>query len=113
MVVSPVVNRLKPPPVPETATLGFTPPWSFLNSSATAWVIGSTVLEPSISMAPLSPESPSAPSVEVEPPQAARPRDRTRTAVTATQPRYLTLDSNRMEAPPFAYVYSHTVYRLG
>ena len=52
--VSPAVNRLKPPPVPEMPTIGWVLPWSFWNSSATACEIGETVLEPSISITPLS-----------------------------------------------------------
>ena len=52
MSVSPTTNLLKPPPLPEiptfTRTSGATP----LKSSATASVIGATVLEPSISIVP-------------------------------------------------------------
>ena len=49
MSVSPRQNFLKPPPVPEMPTVTLI--WLFLafwNSSATASVIGNTVLEPSI-----------------------------------------------------------------
>ena len=53
MSVSPVVKRLKPPPVPETATLTCTPDCPLRNSSATAWVTGKTVEDPSIWMVPL------------------------------------------------------------
>ena len=46
--VSPRQNFLKPPPVPEIPTVTRTfPLWAFWNSSATASVIGNTVLEPS------------------------------------------------------------------
>src|SRR3546814_14699619 len=54
--VSPRANFLKPPPVPETPTVTRTSGPTFLNSSATASVIGYTVLEPSIV---ISPERPS------------------------------------------------------
>ena len=54
MTVSPTVNLLKPPPVPETPTLTRTLEWILLNSSATASVMGKTVLEPSISNVPES-----------------------------------------------------------
>ena len=47
--VSPRQNFLKPPPVPEMPTVTLTAPFlAFWNSSATASVIGNTVLEPSI-----------------------------------------------------------------
>src|SRR3990172_9136195 len=46
--VSPLQNFLNPPPVPEKATVTLTPGLAFWNSSATASVIGYTVLEPSI-----------------------------------------------------------------
>ena len=45
--VSSLQNFLKPPPVPEIPTVTLTSGWTFLNSSATASVIGKTVLEPS------------------------------------------------------------------
>ena len=48
MSVSPLQNFLKPPPVPANATVTLTPLLAFWNSSATASVIGYTVLEPSI-----------------------------------------------------------------
>ena len=49
MSVSPRQNFLKPPPVPDIPTVTFTAPFFiFWNSSATASVIGYTVLEPSI-----------------------------------------------------------------
>ena len=54
MSVSPTQNFLKPPPVPEKATGTWTPLLAFWNSSATAWVIGYTVLEPSIVTVPLN-----------------------------------------------------------
>src|SRR5690606_4608582 len=53
MSVSPVQKREKPPPVPETPTGTRTSGATFMNSSATASVIGKTVLEPSISTLPL------------------------------------------------------------
>src|SRR5262245_45818314 len=47
--VSPRQNFLNPPPVPEMPTVTLTLPFvDFWNSSATASVIGKTVLEPSI-----------------------------------------------------------------
>ena len=54
MSVSPTVNLLKPPPVPETPTFTRTLVLIFPNSSATASETGKTVLEPSISIVPLS-----------------------------------------------------------
>ena len=49
MSVSPRQNFLKPPPVPEMPTVTLTAPFlDFWKSSATASVIGNTVLEPSI-----------------------------------------------------------------
>ncbi len=49
MSVSPRQNFLKPPPVPEMPTVTLIAPFfAFWNSSATASVIGNTVLEPSI-----------------------------------------------------------------
>src|SRR5687768_6808466 len=47
MSVSPPQNFLKPPPVPEIPTVTLLPGFAFWNSSATASVIGNTVLEPS------------------------------------------------------------------
>ena len=49
MSVSPTANRLNPPPVPETPTLTRISGFTLWNSSATASVMGNTVLEPSIS----------------------------------------------------------------
>ena len=54
MSISPAVNRLNPPPVPDTPTLTRTSGWTLRNSSATASLTGKTVLEPSISIVPLS-----------------------------------------------------------
>src|SRR5215210_8808260 len=48
MSVSPLQNFLNPPPVPANATVTLTPEFAFWNSSATASVIGYTVLEPSM-----------------------------------------------------------------
>ena len=50
--VSPAVNLLNPPPVPETPTFTRTFGYNSLNSSATASETGYTVLEPSISTDP-------------------------------------------------------------
>src|SRR3989344_5183517 len=50
MSVSPRQNFLKPPPVPDTPTVTLVPFWAFWNSSATASVIGNTVLDPSTLM---------------------------------------------------------------
>ena len=47
MSVSPRQNFWKPPPVPEMPTVTRTPGLAFWNSSATASLIGKTVLEPS------------------------------------------------------------------
>ena len=54
IAVSPGQNFLKPPPVPETPTEIFTSGFKIVNSSATAWVIGKTVEEPSINISPVS-----------------------------------------------------------
>jgi hypothetical protein len=40
MSVSPRQNFLNPPPVPEKATATLTPGFRWVNSSATAWVMG-------------------------------------------------------------------------
>jgi len=53
MSVSPLQNFLNPPPVPEIATVTFTPGLAFWNSSATASLMGPTVLEPSTLTVPL------------------------------------------------------------
>src|SRR5262245_54435859 len=71
--VSPAQKRLKPPPVPDCATATCTlPPCSRENSSATAVVMGNTVLEPSPVIVPVS-----VPSAAFDwlppPPQAASP----------------------------------------
>ena len=52
MSVSPEQNFLKPPPVPLVPTGTFTPGLDFAKSSATALLIGATVLEPSIVIFP-------------------------------------------------------------
>ena len=62
MSVSPVVNRLKPPPVPDTPTFTRTSGCILPNSSATASDTGNTVLDPSISIVRDSPASPQAAS---------------------------------------------------
>src|SRR5690606_1022923 len=49
MAISPAQNFLKPPPVPDTPTVTLASPLA-PNSSATASVMGNTVLEPSILM---------------------------------------------------------------
>ena len=54
MAVSPLQNFWKPPPVPEMPTVTLTFVCALLNSSATASVIGKTVLEPSIRTEPES-----------------------------------------------------------
>ena len=48
MSVSPTQNFLNPPPVPDNATDAWTPGFAIWKSSATAAVIGYTVLEPSM-----------------------------------------------------------------
>ncbi len=57
MSASPAQNFRKPPVVPEIATLTLTPRWSAWNSSATASVIGYTVLDPSTTTDPSRPAS--------------------------------------------------------
>jgi hypothetical protein len=52
MSVSPAQNFLKPPPVPEMPTVTCTFGATLRNSSATASVIGKTVLDPSTAMRP-------------------------------------------------------------
>ena len=52
MSVSPRTNFLKPPPVPDTPTVIRTRGWTARNSSATASVIGKTVLDPSTATVP-------------------------------------------------------------
>src|SRR5688500_16588857 len=77
MSISPRPNFLKPPPVPETPTVTLTSGCSALNSSATASVIGYTVLDPSIFISPVS-FSPVVASVEwlLLEPQEVRMRPR-------------------------------------
>ena len=74
MSVSPLQNFWKPPPVPDVATVTVTfgyCPWKL---SAASVASGATVLDPSMTIAPLSDVSPPA-AVEAspprEPPQAA------------------------------------------
>ena len=55
MSVSPLQNFSKPPPVPEMPTATCTS-LTLPNSSATASVIGPTVLDPSMTTAPERPE---------------------------------------------------------
>jgi hypothetical protein len=61
--VSPAQNREKPPPVPDCDTVTRTSrPSLSMNSSAIAWLIGYTVLDPSIWIRPPpSPASPASP----------------------------------------------------
>ena len=47
MSISPRQNFWKPPPVPEMPTVTLTPWLAFWNSSATASLMGKTVLDPS------------------------------------------------------------------
>ena len=76
MSVSPRQNFWKPPPVPEMPTVTLAP-LAFWNSSATASVIGKTVLEPSTRMIAAPPPDagceppPHAPAVEIAPIKAA------------------------------------------
>src|SRR5687767_1014137 len=58
ITVSPRQNFWNPPPVPESPTVTRCPAFCFWNSSATASVIGNTVLEPSIAMTAGAPEPP-------------------------------------------------------
>ena len=52
--ISPIVNLLKPPPVPETPTSTFALGCNFLNYSATASYRGDRVDDPSTSTVPLN-----------------------------------------------------------
>ena len=88
MSVSPTVNRLNPPPVPEMETLACTLGCILLNSSATASEIGPTVLEPSISIAPLKVLCPVGPSLvqATAKPRSSAPATRTRNPRTLDIP---------------------------
>src|SRR6185436_11928869 len=71
--VSPAQKRSKPPPVPETPTVTWTPLFSCWNSSAARVTSGPTVLEPSVWMRPERDASPPAvepPELSSSPPQA-------------------------------------------
>ena len=70
MSISPRQNFWKPPPVPEMPTVTFTPAVAFWNSSATASLIGNTVLDPS-SVTRVVPPDEDAPLELAPPPQAA------------------------------------------
>src|SRR4051812_4196743 len=77
IAVSPTQNFSNPPPVPAWPTLTSTSEFDSLNFSATAWVSGPTVLEPSTRIEPdrapaLDPPLAVAPS-SLEPPHAATP----------------------------------------
>jgi hypothetical protein len=69
MSVSPLQNFWNPPPVPELPTVTRAPARSFWNSSATASVMGKTVLDPSTLTTDVAVVSEAGP-----PPQAARVR---------------------------------------
>jgi len=103
MSVSPAQNFLKPPPVPEVATVTLMPGSTSRKRSAAASLRGATVEEPSIEMEPLSPAWvwPAVVVVEVVdwPPQAARTR--AALAVTATMAA-LFMDRVRTGASPSA-----------
>src|SRR5919107_6117054 len=64
--VSPLQNASKPSPVPDPPTVIRTSGFCRLNPSAVAWVIGNTVLEPSIAICPELPPPP--PAACVSPP---------------------------------------------
>src|SRR4051794_30442667 len=68
MSSSPLQNFLKPPPVPEMPMLIFTSGCSLLKVLATASVMRNTVLEPSISILPLSLAEPSLSFLSPPPP---------------------------------------------
>ena len=70
MSVSPRQNFWKPPPVPEMPTVTRTSGLAFWNSSATASLIGKTVLEPSSATMVVLGAAPPLED-EVPPPQAA------------------------------------------
>src|SRR5215211_4526174 len=74
--VSPAQNASKPSPVPAPPTVICTSGFSWANPSTTAWVIGCTVLEPSIEIWPETFPLPPPPcSAPAPPPQAARTSD--------------------------------------
>ena len=50
--VSPAQNFSKPPPVPDSPTVIWTPAFSPWKASAAAWVSGPTVLDPSMAIVP-------------------------------------------------------------
>src|SRR6476661_5939445 len=79
MSVSARQNFWKPPPVPEMPTVTRVPGLAFWNSSATASLIGKTVLLPSSVTTAWPPPAAGDEAWdcdEGEPPQAARPSDR-------------------------------------
>src|SRR6185369_12682548 len=93
MSVSPRQNFWNPPPVPEMPTVTFTPGLAFWKSSATASVIGNTVLDPSIWMT----DGAAAVFVSVlallpppQPERRSRHSGRTRAGVLVTPSRYPT-----------------------
>jgi hypothetical protein len=81
IAVSPTQNFSKPPPVPAWPTVTSTSGFDAANCSATAWVSGPTVLEPSTRIEPESPLGPepllALLSSSLEPPHAATPTART------------------------------------
>ena len=84
--VSPRQNRSKPPPVPETPTVTWTPgswPWNF---SAAAVVYGPTVLEPSASIRPERSPPPPLDSVVVPDASSSPPRPPPQPARRAIRP---------------------------
>ncbi len=81
MSVSPRQNFWKPPPVPEMPTVTRTPGVTFWNSSATASLMGKTVLEPSRVTVAAPPDRP--PSLLWPPP----PQPATATVLSTTKSR--------------------------
>ena len=72
MSVSLRQNFWKPPPVPDEPTVTRVPAFAFWNSSATASVIGNTVLDPSAVITRASLELAVAAGFEPSPPQAIK-----------------------------------------
>ena len=96
MSVSPAVKRLKPPPLPEMPTFTSTSRWNLRYSSATASVTGATVLDPSISIVPVSvfagaeaalfAPAPAAPACVAAPDEASSPPPHAARAIAPTSP---------------------------
>src|SRR5215217_7147982 len=110
--VSPAQNASKPSPVPAPPTEICTSGFSWLNASDAAWVIGSTVLEPSMEILPETLPPPSSLALLPPSPQAARTSDnaRRRTAAIGRLKRAILLNPY---APFFAALRYKTVRLSG